>query len=222
MSRYPSLVKIELKNLYNREDSIKEMIKPILAEIWFATKPQKSSVNTYRIDLSNSAGHQLQTTLPDYKAEYFEVWLRSDEGVGEDELWNLDRAYFTLLKKNIDTEDYDEFLSLHCEAGFLATRTKGIAIGNYDEVYEKQKNQEKYQRLIHLHLKFLNQYAIEKDCPVHSFLSVNNCLSKSHIAVTLGRDKFEFDSLDSMSEAMKQAIKMISDEILDELAENQL
>lgn len=218
MPRHTSLVRIEWKNLLEREGAIKTMTAPILAEKWLSGK-RKSSTNSLRIDLSTSAGSRLRTTLENFRAEYFEIWVRAGEESGENELWSLDKAYFTLFKLNDLTESYDEFLALHCEAGFLPVRTEGIANGEYDGKHEKHRKQECYQRMIHLHISFLSQYAIEKHCPSHSHLSVNNCLAKSHIGLALGRTTFEFDSLDSMTETMKQAIKMVKDEILGELAE---
>lgn len=218
--RYTSNIRTELKTLHERENTIKDMISPILAENYLAWKLPRASSYSLKIDLKNSVGHQLQTPLEDFKVEYFELWKSTGTGTGENELWNLDKAYFALLKKNNEDEDYNEFLALHCEAGFLPERTLGIIREEDDEGYKKQKNQAKYQRLIHLHNVFLSQYVEEKDCPKHSFLSVNSCLSKSHIGVTLGRNKFEFDSVESMTEAMTQAIQMIKDEILSVLAEN--
>jgi hypothetical protein len=219
-TRYASDIRIERKDLHARESIIKDMISPILAENYLTWKLPRASSYSFKIDLRNGVGHRLQTPLEDFKVEYFELWKATGSGTGDNELWNLDKAYFALLKKNNEREDYDEFLALHCEAGFLPERTPGIILEENDEGYQKQKYQQKYQRLIHLHMVFLSQYAEEKDCPKHSFLSVNSCLAKSHIGVTLGRNKFEFDSVESMSEAMRQAIQLISDEILNVLAEN--
>lgn len=216
-TRYESKIITEYKNLREREKIIKEIISLISVENYLSWSPQKSSSYKIKYDLKNGIGQQLRTQVDDFKVEYFELWKSTGKGKGDNELWNLDKAYFALLKKNYESEDFIEFLALHCEAGFLPERTLAITKEDDDIGYLKQKKQEKYQRMIHLHNVFLKYYAKEKDCPYHSFLSDYNQLSKSHLAITLGNNKSEFDSIDSMTIAMKEAIKMIKDEILDVL-----
>ena len=216
--RYSSKIKTEYRNLREREKIIKEIISSVSIENYLSWRPQKASSYQIKYDLKNSVGHQLQTRLSDFKFEYYELWKATGTGTGDNELWHLDKAYFALLKKNYENEEFFEFLALHCEAGFLPERTLGIIKEEDDTGYLKQKTQEKYQRMIHLHNVFLKQYVEEKDCPHHSFLSDNNQLAKSHVAITLGNNKSEFDSVDSMTVAMQEAIKMIKDEILDVFA----
>lgn len=210
MARPLSKIQLEYKDLKLRVKNLGSNIKEILNvnERWLKGISNPLEGGKVKISVTNNSGWQLNTTLANYVAGYFEEWKKTGSGKGENEVWELDKAYFSLYKLNSYKQSLDEIIFLHCWESFKPDEAER---GKNRKGYDKQVIQEKYQRSIHLHLKFLNLYDNNIE---------HKCLNKSHLAITLGRDTYEFNSIDNMDKAMKQAIKMVKEEVLDILSEN--
>lgn len=181
---------------------MRSIVEPLLIKgSWVQGKIDQSGTNSLKFSLHEAAGFKIKTKFDDFSISYLEEWAFTGTRIKNEDVWHLEKAHFSLFKSNQLSADYEEIILLHCWEGFVPTAGPTTTKAGL----EKQEMQEKYQRSIHMHLKFLNS-------DVSKFIY----LAKSHLAVSLGRDTYEFTTIDGLSKAMGQAVQLLNDEVLEE------
>lgn len=194
------LIKLPIEKLSVRGNEIRSILSLIAPNEGPAWQIRPTSTS-FRIGThgGNPSGSQVSdwyfnTIYKGFQAQYYEYWEKfEDQG---QELWYLERAYFHLCKINRSRGKPDEFILLHCDPSFdpLDETEEG------SESHKKRLKQAPYKQLLHLHL-----------------IEANPPFPHAHIALHIGFKDLVLESADSLSIAIQHAIKMLKDEILDEI-----
>lgn len=130
-----------------------------------------------------------------YRATYFEIWNKSQDG--RREFWYLYRAYLHILK--LEMGDLKEFLLLHCDPNDTPDTSKKPSIDK---------------------LKKLERISFYKQHPHLHVVTAPAPFTHAHIALCVGFKDEILKSIDTLSEAFNHAILMIREEVLDEIIKN--
>jgi hypothetical protein len=180
---------ITMEELSTRGDRVRLLLVPLsgkrdgpawqpratTTEYWIAAhdgSPSRSDIRDWRFS----------TIVPEYKAQYFERWMRTNTGVAES--WYLERAYLHIFQFNQRNGTESEFLCLHCDPNESDDAAHAL-----------------YKQGPHLH--------------IHA--GASEPIPHAHIALHVGYLDQVLNSVDSLSEALENAIWMLRDEILAEM-----
>jgi hypothetical protein len=197
-------ISLPYSSLLKRRTDVTSLVRPLVgATTWIDARPS-ATTSILTLSVQDSASeYRVKTRFEGFSLSYLEEWHFTGERRKNDDIWRLEKAYFTLFRANPTLQSYDEYICLHCWEGF-APSTEGSGSAGATGL-AKQQVQEKYQRSIHMHMKFLSGQS-EKEY---------GYIAKAHLAITLGRDTYEFGSIDELSRAMTQALQLLNDEILE-------
>jgi hypothetical protein len=196
MSVRPDIkIKLTLEDLPNRVREMKKLLKPLSKNTEGPWVEVRQSGRTYIIGAKDEASPSsdyenwfFTTKTPGLKAQYYEVWIRSENRKGE--FWYLDKAYLNIHPSASADNKKKEFLCLHCDPAFAPT-------GNPDDDgYKKQEKQKKYKRMPHIH--------------------VGHPMPKAHISLHIGNEANVQSSVAGLFAVMRSAIIMIREEVFDE------
>lgn len=221
------IVLMKIGDLGSRGEEIRKMLQPISKHgpAW----ETKASSRDFIIAIHDGAqpseyrDWRFSTIVPNFNAMYFERWRRTEE---DDEYWYLDRAYLSIYQLINWTET--EFLCLHCDPNTSSEseefetkheKTSNKASFQPNKKSPKKKNlkqpmpeavkldtpdKDKYKKGPHLHIK-----------------AADDPLPHAHIALNLGHLDAVLGSIGTLSEAMRCAIFMLKEEVLDRLLTQQ-
>jgi hypothetical protein len=189
-------IKLNIEELMLRTQQVKQLLVPISKYATGPTVDIKPSSTVCIIgthDGANSSSDYLtwffSTKASELKAQYYEHWHRLDD---KGKVWYLERAYLNIHRSDSKDNRKKEFVCLHCDPSFAPDVDP-----DEDKMgYEKQKKQQTYKCLPHIHIGY--------------------AMPKAHIALHVGNEDRVHASVPSLFEAMKLAIIMIKDEIFDE------
>lgn len=162
---------------------------------------------------------RFSTFVHDFHAMYFEHWKRTEK---DEKYWYLDRAYLSIYRR-IDWNEEKEFLCLHCDPNISSeleesedkhekrdNRVSFLLSKKYLKSKKKKKqlkseiakldksDEEKYKKGPHLHIK-----------------AADDPLPHAHFALNLGHLDAVLISIETLSEAMRDGILMLKEEVLD-------
>lgn len=196
------LLKISETNLYSRGEDVRRLLSPLTSidrregPAW-APKTIGSSafvIGTHDGSPSGSdyRGWTFSTIRPNVRAQYYELWLKSENRSRE--FWYLHQAYLNISKFERVANELKEFLCLHCDphdAPDEASKSDPIK-------YARLLRQSYYKQHPHLHV-----------------ISAEPPFPKAHLALQVGYQKEFQKSLQTLSYALGHAIRMIREEVLD-------
>lgn len=194
-------IKISVQDLQSRGNDIRQMLVPITARqdggpAWQPRSGSSEFVIGMHDGSPSGSDHRnwtFATVRADVRAQYFERWLKFEERGRE--RWYLERAYLHLSRVDAASRNLIEFLCLHCDPDAAPDeKLKDTA----PETYNRVAKQSFYKKHPHLHV-----IAAEAPFP------------HAHLALQVGYLDQVLSSIDSLSEAINQAVQMIRDEVLD-------
>ena len=129
---------------------------------------------------------RFKTYVPSLFATYYERWYKTDQG--EKELFYLERAYLHLYMMDKTLKQEKEFCLLHCDPNEADNAPHA-----------------KYKQSLHLHI----------ECSDSSW---PHCAiwPRAHIALNTGYLDCVLKDIDSLTKAIKEAVVMLKEEVLDE------
>jgi hypothetical protein len=199
------VVSLPIQDLVLRGTRVQQILRP-LAGRPPAWRPVTTTAK-YIIGVHEGAPTQtdyrawrFSTVVRNLRAQYFELWLRSDEEHRTS--WYLDRAYLNIFKVDRDTGQETKFLCLHCDPNFVdapAITNENLSSSDEgDDSDEDSPSRGDYKRSPHLHIKIAG-------VP----------FSRAHIALNSDYLSQVLSSVESLTTSMEHAIQMLRDEVFD-------
>lgn len=220
------IILMKIDDLVSRGQEIRTMLRPISGQEDGPAWDTKSSSREFIIAIHDGAqpsseyrDWRFSTFVHNFDAMYFELWKRTEE---DEKDWYLDKAYLSIYRR-IDWNEEKEFLCLHCDPNISfeleESEDKWEKKGNrgsfqLNNKYLKSKkkmkqlkseiakldkpDKEKYKKGPHLHIK-----------------AADDPLPHAHFALNLGHLEAVLLSIGSLSEAMRDGILMLKEEVLD-------
>ncbi|NMF60361.1 hypothetical protein [Pseudanabaena yagii] len=199
MATQDKRILIDYKKLRNRHNVVKPLLKPL-------------ALNYQRLDVSpigrSSTEHIVAAkdniskpnarydemrfrTIGELRAMYYERWYKISQN--REELFYLDRAYlhFYMIEPSISEEK--EFALLHCDPNEPDNAAHA-----------------KYKQSLHLHIE-----CSDSSCYPHCHIWPH-----AHIALNTGYLNHVLKDIDSLTQAVKEAIYMLKEEVLDPLSKH--
>ena len=180
-------IQLGVHELRNRGEQVRQLLRPL------SKRPGGPAWSTKRgtaeFIVGTHEGSPLQSShqdwrfsvfIPNFRAMYFERWLRSQED--HREFWYLNRAYLDIYQIVGPTQE-NKFLCLHCDPNEPDGASHVL-----------------YKRGPHLHIN-----------------AASYPISSAHIALNAGFVAEILSSTDSLTEAMRIALVMLKEEVLDAL-----
>lgn len=203
------VVQISMSELRSRGNHIREILEPIRSRSSVPAWKPISSTTRWIIAFHEGApaqsdyrGWRFSTILPGLRAQYFEWWLRSNEG--DKESWYLDRAYLNVFQFDFLTGTETKFLCLHCDPNIVQNDTRDEDENEQDQAGTRPTlTRVEYKKVPHVHLK---HGAAKAPFP-----------TKAHISLNVGYAEQALSSLESLSEAMKLGVLMLREEVFDRM-----
>jgi hypothetical protein len=219
------IIQMNINDLKSRVQKIRVMLRPISKQkdgpaceltnssssrLIFAIHDGARPISDYR-------DWRFSTKVESFYAMYFELWKRNEK---DEELWYLDRAYLSIYQ--FINRQEKEFLCLHCDPNIAS------------ELEESENKQEKISNKANLKLekkglisnKILSHSKREIDRPEKErykkgphlhIKAAEDPLPHAHFALNLGHLNDVLASVESLSDAMKDGILMLREEVLDRL-----
>lgn len=226
------IVLMKIGDLGSRGEEVRKMLRPISKIEGGPAWSRKGNPREFIIAIHDGAqptseyrDWRFSTIVPNFNAMYFELWKRTEEDEGN---WYLDRAYFSLYQLISREEREKEFLCLHCDPNISSEleefeteheKTSNKVSSQSNKKSPKKKNlkqlmheavkldkpdKDKYKKGPHLHIK-----------------AADDPLPHAHFALNLGHLDAVLESIETLSEAMRCAIFMLKEEVLDTLLTQQ-
>lgn len=207
-------IRIMLRPISKQEDGPAcEITKASSSGLIFAIHDGARPTSEYR-------GWRFSTKVENFPAMYFELWKRNEE---DEELWYLDRAYLSIYQFINNQEK--EFLCLHCDPNISPeleeSENKQAKISNRANLKLSKKGL-KPDKIISFAKREIDKFdkpekeRYKKGPHLHIKAAVDP-LPHAHFALNLGHLNDVLTSVESLSEAMKDGILMLKEEVLDRL-----
>lgn len=221
------IVLMKIGDLGSRGEEIRKMLQPISKHgpAWDI----KANSRDFIIAIHDGAqpseyrDWRFSTIVPNFNAMYFERWKRTEE---DDGVWYLDRAYLSIYQ--LINWGEKEFLCLHCDPNISSE------LEEFETEHEKTSNKVSFQsNKKSSKKKNLKQPALEavkldkpdkdkyKKGPHLHIKAADDPLPHAHLALNLGHLDAVLESIETLSEAMRCAIFMLKEEVLDTLLTQQ-
>jgi hypothetical protein len=186
-------IEINSQDLKERTQLIKKMLRPLVLKNKLFVQPVSkgdeyvaSVRDTYQSTTNQYTESRFKTFVPDLQATYYERWYKTYQG--KKEKFYLDRAYlhFYIIDKTLPEPAEKEFCLLHCDPN------------EPDDAAHA-----KYKQSLHLHIECSD--ASWPHCDVWP---------RAHIALNNGYLGDVLKDINSLTNAMKEAILMLKEEVL--------
>ncbi len=194
MAHQDKRILINYEKLRNRHKVVKPLLKPLALNYQsLAVSPYGRSSTEYIVaakdNISNPNARYDEMrfrTIGELRAMYYERWYKISHN--REELFYLDRAYlhFYMIETSISEEK--EFALLHCDPNEPDNAAHA-----------------KYKQSLHLHIE-----CSDSSCYPHCHIWPH-----AHIALNTGYLKHVLKDIDSLTQAVKEAIYMLKEEVLD-------
>jgi hypothetical protein len=188
-------IQISSKELNSRNKTIKQFLKPIARDYQDLYVGSTGSSTTQYIasakdNSSTTTGRyddmRFRTVIPSLRAMYYERWYRIDKGKGK--FYYLDRAYLHIYMIEPALAEEKEFCLLHCDPNEPDNAAHA-----------------KYKQSLHLHIE-----CTDSSCSPHCHIWPH-----AHIALNTGYLNHVLRDVNSLTQAIEEAVLMLREEVLD-------